>query len=316
MITTPGAFDTPGVSVLERGWLSSNNVLLHDDTGAQGAVLIDSGHLRHAAQTEQLLRQALAGAPLARIVNTHLHSDHCGGNATLQRAFGCRIGIPPGRWQAVQDWDEVALSYAPTGQACERFTADAKVLPGTELQVGSQRWQVHAAPGHDPHSIILFNAAQRVVITADALWERGFGIVFPELDGHPDDASAFDEVAVSLDLIESLGARWAIPGHGAPFSDVPAALAVARQRLAAFRAEPGRHLRHAMKALITFHLLEAGSQSWPALQQWFGGVSLYERIWLRMGRPQGTLVAYAEHAVGELVAQGVLAQRDGLVCSA
>ena len=300
----------------ERGWLSSNNVLLHDDSGAAGTVLIDSGHLHHAAQTEQLLHHALAGAPLARIVNTHLHADHCGGNATLQRAFGCRIGIPPGQWQAVQAWDDVALSYAPTGQACERFTADARVLPGSELQVGSQRWQVHAAPGHDPHSIILFNAEQRVAITADALWERGFGVVFPELDGHPDDASAFDEVAASLDLIESLDARWAIPGHGAPFADVPAALAIARQRLAAFRADPLKHARHAMRALITFHLLEVGSQTWPDLLRWFGGVSLYGQLWLRMGRPQGTLAAYAEQTVGELVSQGVLVQREGLVSSA
>ena len=298
------------LTVLERGWLSSNNVLLHG--GGAGAVLIDAGHVNHAPQTVALVRQSLRGESLDRIVNTHLHADHCGGNATLQRAFGCRISIPPGSWAAVQAWDEVALSYAPTGQRCERYTANDTLQPGQTLQIGAQRWQAHAAPGHDPHSLILFNAELGVVITADALWERGFGVVFPELDG----VGAFDEVAASLDLIESFGARWAIPGHGAPFSDVPAALKRARERLAGFRADPQRHAHHAMKALVKFHLLEVRQQPWPELLAWFGGVSLYGSVWQRMGQPEGSLAAYAERVVGELVAQRVLAQSDGIVCDA
>jgi len=299
-----------GVTVLERGWLSSNNILLHGNGG--GAVLVDAGHVLHATQTEALVRHALQGEPLARIVNTHLHSDHCGGNATLQRAFGCRITIPPGQWQAVRDWDEVALSYAPTGQRCERFAADDRLLPGDVLDVGGQAWQALAAPGHDPHSLILFNARQRVVITADALWERGFGVVFPELDG----VHAFDDVAQVLDLIESLDARWAIPGHGAPFGNLPAALATARERLAAFRASPGRHARHAIKALVKYHLLEELQQPLPALLEWFGSVTLYEAVWRQLGRPAGSLAAYGEQVVHELAAAGVLALRGGVVHNA
>ena len=76
-------------------------------------------------------------------------------------------------------------------------------------------------------------------VIADDLWQRGFGVVFPELEGE----SAFDDVGRVLDLIESLDARWAIPGHGAPFSDLAAALAFARERLNVFRADPQRHAR-------------------------------------------------------------------------
>jgi len=299
--------DLPGLQVFQRGWLSSNNVLLHGD-GA-GAVLVDAGHLLHAEQTVALVRHALQGETLAGVVNTHLHSDHCGGNATLQRRFGCTLTIPPGQWAAVQAWDEVALSYAPTGQRCERFAADAALHPGALLRVGRQQWQALAAPGHDPHSLVLFNAQNGVVITADALWERGFGVVFPELEGE----QAFDEVAQVLDLIESLDARWAIPGHGAPFGDIPGALLQARQRLAAFRADPVRHARYAIKALVAYHMMEEGQQAWPALLHWFGGVSLYPLVWERIGRPEGSLPAYVEAVVKELVAGGVLALRDGVV---
>jgi glyoxylase-like metal-dependent hydrolase (beta-lactamase superfamily II) len=303
-----------GLTVFERGWLSSNNVLLHGDGEADGAgaVLVDAGHLRHAEQTVALVRHALRGERLSRIVNTHLHSDHCGGNASLRRAFGCRISIPPGQFAAVQMWDEVALSYVPTGQQCERYTADDALLPGSSFTVGGLHWQAHAAPGHDPHSLVLHCAERGVVITADALWERGFGVVFPELDG----VDAFDEVEATLDLIASFDARVAIPGHGAPFSDVPAALQRARQRLAGFRADPQRHARHAVKALVKFHLLEVQQQSWPELLAWFSAATLYAAVWRRLGGPDRSLAAFAERLVGELVAQGVLALRDGVVFDA
>ncbi len=297
----------PGITVFERGWLSSNNILLQG-AGA-GAVLVDSSHVLHGEQTVALLRHALRAETLAGVVNTHLHSDHCGGNARLQREFGCRISIPPGQWDAVMAWDESALSYAPTGQRCERFVPDARLRPGDTLQVGGQRWQALAAPGHDPHSLMLFEPQQGVVITADALWERGFGVIFPELDG--DDA--FDDQAHALDLIESLAARWAIPGHGAPFGDLPGALARARERLAFFRAQPLKHARHAVKALLKYHLLEERQQAVPELFAWFTTVPLYTAVWQRMGRPEGSLRAFGERVLLELVDAGVLQLRDGVV---
>mgnify|MGYP001122003180 CR=1 FL=1 len=123
-----------GLTILERGWLSSNNVLLHGSEGSP-AWLVDSGHVRHAGQTVALVRHALRGEPLAGLLNTHLHSDHCGGNAAVQRAFGCRIHIPPGHWDAARDWNEQTLSYRPTGQQCERFVPDARMEPGQVLHI-------------------------------------------------------------------------------------------------------------------------------------------------------------------------------------
>ena len=299
-----------GLTILERGWLSSNNVLLHGD--GSGAWLVDSGHMLHAEQTVQLVRQALAGEPLRGLVNTHLHSDHCGGNAAVQRAFGGRILIPPGHWAAALSWDEQVLSYAPTGQRCTRFVPDARIEPGQVLHVGERRWLALAAPGHDPHSLVLFDDRDGVLISADALWENGFGVVFPELEGE----DAFDEVGRVLDLIASLDARWVIPGHGAPFADVLAALQRARRRLDGFRADPGRHALHAAKVLVKYHLLEEQQQAWPDFLGWFTAVELCRTIWQRIGRPEGTLPAFAERLVGELVAAGALARQGAVLHNA
>lgn len=295
-----------GVRVFERGWLSSNNVLLQD---AGQAVLVDSGHVLHAEQTADLVRHALAGAPLSGIVNTHLHSDHCGGNARLQREFGARILIPPGHWQAAREWDEHRLSYAPTGQRCERFVPHGRLEPGEVLEVGRQRWLALAAPGHDPHSLMLFEPTLGVVISADALWRNGFGVVFPELEGE----AAFDEVAASLDLIESLGARWAVPGHGAPFVEIDDALRIARERLAAYRQRPERHARHGAKVLMKYHLMEERCQPLPELLAWCAATPLFVAVWERLGRPAGQPAEWAEVVLAELASGGALSLREGVV---
>lgn len=251
-----------GVTVFERGWLSSNNILLQ---GAQSAALIDSGYCTHAPQTLSLVADALQDRPLDVLINTHLHSDHCGGNAALQRAYpDLRTHIPPGHADFVRVWDAVALSYTPTGQSCPQFGFDATLQPGTELLLGDGVWQVHAAPGHDPHSVILFEPVGRTLVSADALWERGFGVVFPELDG----VHAFDEVAATLDLIEALRPACVIPGHGAPFGDIPAALSVARKRLSGYMAAPQKHRLYAAKVLLKFKLLEVQVLERSALQAW------------------------------------------------
>jgi glyoxylase-like metal-dependent hydrolase (beta-lactamase superfamily II) len=301
---------TPDVTVFERGWLSSNNVLLHGRPG-EGATLVDSGHCLHAAQTVALVRHALRdGEALAAVVNTHLHSDHCGGNAALRRAFGMRIVIPPGDAAAVAAWDEDRLSYRATGQRMERFGHDALLRPGESLQVGARVWQAFTAPGHDPHSLVLFDAQDGLLVSADALWANGFGVVFPELDGE----RAFDAVAATLDLIERLAPRRVIPGHGPPFDDVADALRRARSRLAGFVAEPARHARHAAKVLLKYHLLEERQQALADVLAWWSATPLPRRMWQQLGRPSASIDAWGDALVAELVASGALARQGRRVC--
>jgi glyoxylase-like metal-dependent hydrolase (beta-lactamase superfamily II) len=304
---TPGPLPYPalaGLSVLERGWLSSNNILIHAATGEAGAVLVDTGHVNHAPQTLALVQHALDGQPLSRIVNTHLHSDHCGGNALLQRELGVPVAVPPGHAEAVRDWDEDALTYRASGQLIDPFEAAHTVHPGQTWVAGGREWQALAAPGHDEHSLIYFDRGHGVLISADALWENGFGAVFPEMVGEP----GFDDVAAVLDLIESLPVRLVVPGHGRPFTDVAGALARARRRLAGFKADPARHLHHAAKVLLKYHLMEVREQALPDLQRWAAATPLCVALWERQARAGTSAQAWLGHLVDELVAQGALAR--------
>lgn len=291
------------IHFFERGWLSSNNVLLTD---ASHAVLIDTGYWTHAQQTQDLLKQVLVERPLTRIINTHLHSDHCGGNAQLQSVFpNAQTWVPPGHAKHVFDWDPDQLTYTPTGQHCPEFKAHAVISPGDSFVVADREWQVHAAPGHDPHSIVLFCPELSVLISADALWHNGFGVVFPEIEG----LEAFQEVADTLDVIESLQPQTVLPGHGAPFTDVAEALQRARSKLAMYRASPDKHALYAAKVLLKFKLLELQRIEFDAFVSW-AQESSYLNLLHRQQTQRPSFHDWMDDLANSLVKSGA-AQRDG-----
>ena len=293
----------PGLHVFERGWLSANNILF---TGGDETLLIDSGYCTHAPQTLALVESVLGKRPLDVLVNTHLHSDHCGGNAALQaRYLNLRTLIPPGQAQQVRDWNPVALSYSPTGQLCPRFEFTQAIRPGNSIRFGALDWQILAAPGHDPHALVFFEPHSRVLISADALWENGFGVVFPELEG----ADAFSEVAATLDLIERLNPKTVIPGHGRIFSFAAEVLTRARRRLDSFVNAPSKHARHAAKVLLKFKLLEVQHQDYEQFVQWVMETPYFMQIrgsYFAESSPR----AWIDQLSAELVTVGA-AQRNG-----
>lgn len=285
------------IQVLERGWLSSNSILL---LGRHEAAVVDTGYASHSEQTTALISAALDKRPLDLLLNTHLHSDHCGGNAALQQCYPrVRTQIPEGEAALVQRWDESALSFQATGQRCPRFKFDDLLISGRDILLGDLLWQVHGAPGHDPHSIILFEPQSRVLISADALWERGFGIVFPELVGEP----SFHEVAATLDLIEDLAPAYVIPGHGGPFCNVTDALSLARSRLEAYARSPVKHARHALKVLVKFKLLESKTLSIREWKRWVADTPYVETIRARYFN-SSTLDELSEQILNDLVKGG------------
>ena len=261
-----------GVEFFQRGWLSSNNVLIHD---VDRAILVDTGYWTHAEQTHALVKSVIGVRPLTAIFNTHLHSDHCGGNAYLQSCFpDMHTRVPPGHASYVDDWDPETLTYSPTGQHCPRFTRTGALNDGDAFVVANLTWEVHAAPGHDPHSVVIFNALHGILISADALWENGFGVVFPEIEG----ISAFDEVESTIQVIEELAPRLVLPGHGAPFTDVSNAIGRARSRLSQFRSSPDKHASYAAKVLLKFKLLELQKCSFKEFTSWAKHVAYLEML--------------------------------------
>lgn len=264
----------PGIDIFERGWLSANNIFLYGD---EDVTLVDSGYCSHQKLTVDLVSNALGQHGLSglnKVVNTHLHSDHCGGNAALSKQFDCEIWIPQSEAIAVQCWDEDLLSFQQLGQSCPRFAHQGLLVPGEEILLGRYRWQILSAPGHDNHSIMLYQEQHQILISADALWEEGFGVIFPELWGE----GGFEEVAQTLELIERLPIALVIPGHGKPFTDVKKSIAIAKSRLDYLSSDADRNARHGAKVLLKYKLLEWRSREMKAVQEWIGATPVLENI--------------------------------------
>ena len=296
----------PRMRVFERGWLSSNCVLFDDDGGA---TLVDSGFVHHAPQTLALVSHALAqfgGRKLRRIVNTHLHSDHCGGNALLARQTGCGIVVPEGYSDAVRTWDQRWLSFVNTGQPCDRFTHDDTLSAGDVLTLGGEEWEALAAPGHDVDSLMFHCESEGILISGDALWEDGSGAIFPT--GNPktvdeDFAAAFE----SLTLIETIAPQVVIPGHGRPFTDVTGALERARSRMHRLAADRAKNGRHVVKVLLKYRLLDQRRMPVSAVLAMFRETPVLRIAMREIGMPTEELV---HRTIDDLVRVGVARLED------
>ena len=299
-----------GIKVLERGWLSANNIVLwsQDDVS-----IVDTGYVAHQEQTLALIRNLLKAKGLSKldkIVNTHLHSDHCGGNAILVKDFRSDIYVPAKEVSAVNSWDDNLLSFKNLGQNCPAFKCQYSLEPGKRILLGAYIWEILAAPGHDPHSIILYQEDHQLLISADALWEDGFGAIFPELEG--DDA--FEEVAKTLDLIEQLKIKLVIPGHGSLFTDVKTSISKARSRLDYLATDKARNARHAAKVLLKFRLLEWQSLELSLVHAWIKETPLMKAIARELNQSIDQLADWLPQALikagGAKINQNTLINQD------
>ena len=288
---------------IARDWLNANNIVFHE--GAE-ATLVDSGYVTHADETLARVVVALEGRRLVRLINTHSHSDHIGGNAAVRRAHCCRILVPEGMAPAVEDWDEDALLLSSAHQQAEPFGFDATIVPDDELEMGGIRWQALHVPGHDMHALAYYAPRERILISGDALWQDGFGVMFAELHGDP---SGLPAQRRTLEMLRELDVDTVIPGHGAPFGDYPAAVARALARLAAFEQSPERMAKSAMKALFTFTLLEKRRMPRAGIGDYFGRVAIFRDVSKTFFRKEPAAVAAL--VIDELLKAGVLIEQDG-----
>jgi glyoxylase-like metal-dependent hydrolase (beta-lactamase superfamily II) len=112
-----------------------------------------------------------------------------------------------------------------------------ELLPGVEVETDLGRWQVYETPGHAPSHVVLFQAERRLLVSGDHVLGR-VSLYFDY--GYTPDPLA--EFVHSLAIVEALGARLCLPGHGRPFADV-------QGRISANRAEVELRLDRTARAI-------------------------------------------------------------------
>jgi hydroxyacylglutathione hydrolase len=238
----------PDFFFIERGYLNAN----HFAYRAAAPVLIDTGYIADFAQTRTLLTSiGIALEQIGLIVTTHCHCDHVGGNRLLQELSGCGIALHPLGKRFMEERDDRSTWWRYYRQEAEFFTATQTLADGQAIEIGPHRFEVIHTPGHSADGIALVNRKEKLLLSSDALWEKDMAVMTLKVEGE----GALDAMLASLERIALLDVQIVYPGHGAPFTDVQAALARSRDRLKRFMAHTDQAGYDLLKKIIVYTLL-------------------------------------------------------------
>ena len=210
-----------------------------------GIVLVDTGMHEPGSlgQLERALEQAGSGLDAVQlVVATHAHSDHWGQAAPICARAGCELWMHPkyahgtesisdpeaglarrlevGRQSGVP---ETALRrYAEKvkdvpSSVAEVIEPDRELVSGVEFDTELGTWRVYETPGHAPSHVCLFQPERRLLLSGDHLLGRLS--LYYDYGWTPDPVGEFLH---SLTVVDGLGARLCLAGHGRPFFDVHA----------------------------------------------------------------------------------------------
>ncbi len=220
-----------------------------------GFVLFDTG--LHGPGSVEQLEGALAMCGLrledARLVAiTHAHSDHYGQAATVVERAGCDLWMHPNfqhMQRMAEDPDavlqrrlEIARQSGVPEEPLRRYAAErgdrspgiAAVIPpdrplhdGVVVESDLGEWITYETPGHAPSHVCFFQPERRLLISGDHLLGR-ISLYF-DYGYTPDPVGEFLH---SLGVVELLGARLCLSGHGRTFTDVHAHIRANRELVA------------------------------------------------------------------------------------
>jgi len=246
----------PGVPHCNAWAIGAGDGIVLVDTGMHGPGSL--GHLERAMAQVSLRLESVR-----LIVCTHAHSDHCGEAPVIAERAGCEIWIHPRH-------EHFARAAADPGEALARrveiarqsgvpevplqkwaearrgqgfgikgeLRADRDLLPGVIVDSDLGGWEVIETPGHAPSHVVLHQPERRLLVSGDHVLGRVSH--FYEYGYTPDPVQEFLD---SLDRVEALDVRLAMPGHGRPFTDLPGHVAANRslvfERLEAVRTALG-----------------------------------------------------------------------------
>jgi glyoxylase-like metal-dependent hydrolase (beta-lactamase superfamily II) len=210
-----------------------------------GFVLIDTG--LHDEESMSHLERALGMCNLRLeqaqlVLCTHAHTDHCGQAAPIVERAGCELWMHPNHEhlnRMIEDPDavfarrlEVARQSGVPEEPLRRYAAergtrgsgiagpikpDRDLLSGVSVGSDLGEWIAYETPGHAPSHVCMFQPERRLLISGDHLLGR-ISLYF-DYGYSPDPVGEF---LSSLNVVERLGARLCMAGHGRTFADTHA----------------------------------------------------------------------------------------------
>ncbi|MFI4875859.1 MAG: MBL fold metallo-hydrolase [Blastopirellula sp. JB062] len=142
------------------------------------------------------------------ILNTHGHSDHIGGNASLKKTYA-ELPLIIGRGDAEKLTDPQKNLSAGFGVALISPPADQVVDEGEVLSLAGIEFEVRDAPGHSSGHVIFVIHDAKVILGGDVLFAGGIG----RTDFFDGDFGALRD-AIHQKMFTLPGDFVVYPGHG------------------------------------------------------------------------------------------------------
>ena len=144
-----GALDIVGVPAFSDNYLW----LVHDSASGETAVVDPGDPAPVLAEAER------RGWRITKILNTHWHPDHTGGNLAIKEATGAEISGPAGENGRVPGLDHA-------------------LREGDSISIGAHRAEVWEVPGHTIGHIAYIFRDDEVAFVGDTMFAMGCGRLF------------------------------------------------------------------------------------------------------------------------------------------
>jgi glyoxylase-like metal-dependent hydrolase (beta-lactamase superfamily II) len=163
-----------------------------------GDIMIDTGAGSNPDYLFSEIKKAgINPEDISKIVNTHCHHDHVGGNSLFEADIAIHHLDAP----ALENADSGAILSPMFGKSSEPMKVAQKLHEGDKIA----EFEVIHTPGHTPGGICLYDG--EILISGDTVFANGgFGRI--DLGGN------LQDMKNSLERLSKLYVKYLLPGHG------------------------------------------------------------------------------------------------------
>lgn len=195
------------------------NITVH--AGDDGVLVVDTGFGELSDKVIAAIRR-ISDKPIRRIVNTHFHHDHTGGNERISRV-GVRVGQPQFGAEFVGQGAEIYAHLAVLERMNESkvpsrlWPENTFATPKKDMFFNNEAVQLfHQPAAHTDGDVIVFFRRSDVISAGDVFVKTSYPVIDLQhggtINGIIDALNRIIDLAVPQDKQE--GGTMVIPGHG------------------------------------------------------------------------------------------------------